>query len=50
MTGKTVLLENIGEKLDPVLDPLLENSTFMNKGVKMIRFDDNIIDYNDEFK
>jgi dynein heavy chain len=43
--GYPVLLENIGEELDPSLEPLLLKQVFKQAGVEMIKLGDNIIEY-----
>ena len=35
--GTPVLLENIGEELDAILDPILQKLTFKQQGVEYIR-------------
>ena len=35
--GTPVLLENVGEELDPALEPLLQKSTFKQAGVVCIK-------------
>ena len=48
--GTPVLLENIGEELDPILEPVLQKSTFKSQGVEYIRLGDNVIEYSKDFK
>ena len=48
--GNPVLLENIGEELDPVLEPLLLKQTFKQGGVTCIRLGDSTIEYSAEFR
>ena len=48
--GAPVLLENVGEFLDPTLEPILLQSTFKQGGMLMIRLGENNIEYSDEFK
>ncbi len=43
--GTPVLLENVGEELDPILQPILLKSTFKQQGVEYLRFGENIIEY-----
>ena len=38
--GMPLLLESVGEELDPVLDPILFKQTTKHLGVRMIRFGD----------
>ena len=47
--GIPVLLEDVGQELDPVLQPLLVRQTFKQGGVECIRLSDNIIEYNQQF-
>jgi len=47
-SGGKVLLENIGETIDPVLEPLLARNT-IKKG-KYIRIGDKEIEYHPQFK
>ena len=48
--GVPVLLENVDEKLDPALDPLLLKNTFKQGGVTCIRIGDSNVDYDPNFK
>ncbi|KAJ3395883.1 Dynein heavy chain 1, axonemal [Lobulomyces angularis] len=48
--GKPVLLENIGEKLDPALEPILLRQTFKQGGSIVIKIGDSILPYHDDFK
>ena len=48
--GKPVLLENIGEHLDPALEPILFRQTFKQGGGLVIKIGDNILPYHDDFK
>ena len=48
--GNPLLLENVGEELDPSLEPLLLRSTFKQGGVEMIKLGDNIIEYSKDFR
>ncbi|KAL8585021.1 Dynein heavy chain 3, axonemal [Nucella lapillus] len=48
--GSPVLLENVGEEVDPVLDPVLQKLTFRQQGVDYIRLGDNVIEYSKDFK
>ncbi|VEL22959.1 unnamed protein product, partial [Protopolystoma xenopodis] len=47
--GKPCLLENIGEELDPALEPILLKQTFKQQGALVIRLGDAIIPYHDDF-
>ncbi|TPX59753.1 hypothetical protein SpCBS45565_g07659 [Spizellomyces sp. 'palustris'] len=48
--GKPVLLENIGERLDPALEPILLKQTFKQGGNTVIKIGDSILPYHDDFR
>lgn len=48
--GTPVLLENIGEELDPSLEPLLQKQLFKQGGVNCIRLGDSTVEYSDSFR
>ncbi|KAK3272243.1 hypothetical protein CYMTET_19451 [Cymbomonas tetramitiformis] len=48
--GLPVLLENVGEELDPSLEPLLLKQVFKQGGVNCIRLGDSTIEYSDVFR
>ncbi|OQR93149.1 dynein heavy chain [Achlya hypogyna] len=48
--GRPVLLENIGEELDPSLEPLLLKQTFKQGGTLFIRLGDANIEYSESFR
>eukprot|EP00388_Colpodella_angusta_P004961 GDKJ01015752.1.p1 GENE.GDKJ01015752.1~~GDKJ01015752.1.p1 ORF type:complete len:1362 (+),score=365.83 GDKJ01015752.1:613-4086(+) len=48
--GIPVLLENVDEKLDPMLQPILQKAVFKMSGVLMIKIGETSIDYNNDFK
>eukprot|EP00931_Biecheleriopsis_adriatica_P034701 TRINITY_DN20021_c0_g4_i1.p1 TRINITY_DN20021_c0_g4~~TRINITY_DN20021_c0_g4_i1.p1 ORF type:complete len:4150 (-),score=1074.99 TRINITY_DN20021_c0_g4_i1:152-12580(-) len=48
--GRPVLLENVGEVLDPLLEPLLLKATFKAGNVIMIRLGDSTTEYNKDFR
>ncbi|XP_048576009.1 dynein axonemal heavy chain 3 isoform X2 [Nematostella vectensis] len=48
--GTPVLLENIGEDLDPILEPLLLKQTFKQGGVEYLKLGENSIEYSRDFK
>ena len=48
--GTPVLLENVGEELDPILEPLLLKQTFKQGGALCIRLGDSTIEYSNDFK
>lgn len=48
--GTPVLLENVGEELDPILEPILQKLTFKQQGVEYIKLGDNQIEYSQDFR
>ncbi|XP_028408947.1 dynein heavy chain 7, axonemal-like [Dendronephthya gigantea] len=48
--GTPVLLENVGEELDPVLEPLLLKQTFKQGGSICIKLGDSVIEYSKDFR
>ncbi|KAL7881400.1 hypothetical protein AOLI_G00082480 [Acnodon oligacanthus] len=48
--GTPVLLENVGEELDPILEPLLLKQTFKQGGSVCIRLGDSTIEYAADFR
>ena len=48
--GQPVLLENVGEELDPTLEPLLLKQIFKSGGLDMIRLGDSTVQYSDQFR
>jgi len=48
--GQPVLLENVGEELDPSLEPLLLKQIFKSGGVNCIRLGDSTIEYSSDFR
>ncbi|ESN93529.1 hypothetical protein HELRODRAFT_194054 [Helobdella robusta] len=48
--GTSVLLENIGEELDPLLEPLLMKQTFKQGGTTCIKLGDNVIEFSQDFR
>ena len=48
--GKPVLIENVGEELDPALDPILTRQIFIQSGQQVMKVGDTIVPYSDEFK
>ena len=48
--GKPCLLENVGEELDPALEPILLKQTFKQAGSTVIKLGDSVIPYHDDFK
>jgi dynein heavy chain len=48
--GHPVLLENVGEELDPALEPILAKQIFRKGGVKCIKLGENVVEYSDDFR
>ncbi|KAM4698368.1 dynein axonemal heavy chain 7 [Rhinophrynus dorsalis] len=48
--GTPVLMENVGEELDPVIEPLLLKQTFKQGGSICIRLGDSTIEYAPDFR
>jgi dynein heavy chain len=48
--GHPCLLENVGEELDPMLEPLLLRQTFMSGNTTMIKLGENNVPWDDNFR
>jgi len=48
--GTPVILEDVGEELDPALEPVLQKQIFKQGGRLLIRVGDGDVDYNEDFK
>ncbi|XP_056131285.1 dynein axonemal heavy chain 12 [Lampris incognitus] len=48
--GTPLLLENVGEELDPSLEPLLLKQTFKQGGMDCIRLGESVIEYSVDFR
>jgi dynein heavy chain, axonemal len=48
--GTPVLLENIGEEVDPLLEPLLLKQTFKQGGAICIKLGDSVLEYSADFR
>ena len=48
--GIPILLENVGEELDPMLEPLLMKQLFKSGGVMCINFGDSTLEYSSDFR
>ena len=48
--GTPVLLENVGESLDPALEPLLQKQTFQQGGSVCIKLGESTIEYSKDFR
>ncbi|XP_026203417.1 dynein heavy chain 1, axonemal [Anabas testudineus] len=47
--GKPCLLENVGEELDPALEPVLLQQTFKQQGSTVLKLGDSVIPYHESF-
>nr|CAH7763955.1 unnamed protein product [Callosobruchus chinensis] len=48
--GQPVLLENLGEELDPILMPVLEQQVFKQGGAMCLKLGDSVVEYAADFK
>lgn len=48
--GTPVLLENIGETLDPILEPILLKQVFKQGGVEYMKVGENVVEYSPDFR
>ena len=48
--GLPVVLENVGEDLEPSLEPLLLNQTFKQGGVICIKLGESVIEFSNDFR
>ena len=48
--GLPVVLENVGEDLEPSLEPLLLNQTFKQGGVMCIKLGESVIEFSNDFR
>ena len=48
--GRPAMLENVGEDIDPALDPLLQQQIFVQGGQQMIRISENAVPWSKDFK
>ncbi|GIL57271.1 hypothetical protein Vafri_12526 [Volvox africanus] len=48
--GLPVILENVGEELDPSLEPLLLKQVFKQGGLTYLRLGDTTVEFSDQFK
>jgi dynein heavy chain len=48
--GKPLLIEDIGETLDPALEPVLQKAVYKQGGRILIRLGDSDVDYDEDFK
>ncbi|KAG5894356.1 hypothetical protein JTB14_031917 [Gonioctena quinquepunctata] len=50
LQGKPVLLQNISETIDPALDPILSKAVIKQGGELLIKLDDKLVSYNENFR
>lgn len=48
--GHAVLLQNVMEKLDPMLSPILNRAIIKQGGQNLIKFNENMINYDEKFR
>lgn len=48
--GIPVLLDNVGEEIDPALEPVLLKQTFRQGGIVCIKIGESIVEYNKNFR
>lgn len=48
--GNPCLIENVGEELDPILEPVLLRQTFKQQGLDYIRIGDHMVEYSKDFR
>ncbi|KAK3881286.1 hypothetical protein Pcinc_014272 [Petrolisthes cinctipes] len=48
--GKPLLIEGVGEELDPVLDPVLLRQTYQQQGVEQVRLGEVTTEYHPDFR
>ena len=48
--GQPCLIENVGEELDPALEPVLLKQTFKQGNVNYLRLGDHTVEYSRDFK
>ena len=48
--GNPFLFENIGEEIDPILNPILDKNVSTENGQKFVRIGDKTIDWDDNFR
>jgi len=48
--GLPVLLEDIDEKIDPSIRPILQREMFIHEGRMYLKLGESLIDYDDKFK
>ncbi|XP_060516742.1 dynein axonemal heavy chain 7 [Cylas formicarius] len=48
--GQPVLLENVGEELDPILEPVLAQQIFKQGGALYLKLGDSVVEYSSDFR
>lgn len=48
--GKAVLIENVGEELDPALDPVLLRQIYNQSGTMVVKLGDVVVPYDNNFR
>lgn len=48
--GTPVILENVGEEMEPVLDPVLVKNVYKSQGVWYIKLGENVLEYSFDFR
>ena len=48
--GRPVLLENVGETIDSILEPLISKSTYKAGNTLMLKLGDKAVEYNPDFR
>ncbi|CAH1130366.1 unnamed protein product [Ceutorhynchus assimilis] len=48
--GQPVLLENVGQELDPILEPVLAQQIFKQGGTMCLKLGDSVVEYSSDFK
>lgn len=48
--GVPILLDNVGEDIDPALEPVLLKQTFKQGGIVCIKIGESVVEYNKNFR
>lgn len=48
--GHPVILENIGQEIDAVLEPVLVKNIFKQQGIQCLKLGDNVLEYSADFR
>ena len=48
--GQSVLLENVGEEIDTILEPVLLKQLFKQGGALCLKLGDAVVEYNNDFR